>query len=172
MHKIAVLSFLLGVTVTLLTVFVLHEFGSDSGARTGAPANTSSADNSSRTDSQNALVFVKAVQGASGDGNEALKRSVIKAFAEDGLTMVQSPEPCAFIVTADVEITRLEEVDHVDIKWFVRSATDFLYGEVKQQNNMQRGALDRTWGDHALHAARGARDGIIEIVSNTRPACT
>ncbi len=172
MHKIAALSFLLGVTVTLLTVFVLLEFGSDSGARTGAPAKTSSSGNPSHTGSQNAPIFVKAVQGASGDGNEALKRSVIKALAEDGVTLVQSPEPCAFIVTADVAITRLEEVDHVDIKWFIHSATDFLVGEVKQQNNMKRGALNRTWGNHALHAARGARDGIMEIVNSTTPACT
>jgi len=95
-------------------------------------------------------IMIAGIQGAPGDGNQALRT--------------------AFGVM--LETQRTGGNDHVSIVWQVHDTDGRSLGEVAQLNEVPAGKLDQTWGTDASLAARGARDGIINIIRRQRPTCT
>ncbi len=109
------------------------------------------------------LVF-RGVQGAPGDGDQALGREVGKLLAQSGARVTTTPEPGALFLTARVSKTPGANSDRIAIVWEVQDANGANVGQVTQENEVPRGLLDNAWGEDAYYAAEGARDGIMELL--------
>ena len=109
------------------------------------------------------LVF-RGVQGAPGDGDQALGREVGKLLAQSGAQMTTTAQPGALILSAQVSKTQGANGDRIEIIWRVQDTNGENVGQVTQANEVPRGLLDNAWGEDAVYAAEGARDGIIELL--------
>lgn len=109
------------------------------------------------------LVF-RGVQGAPGDGDQALGREVGKLLAQSGAQMTTTARPGALILSAQVSKTPGANSDRIEIIWRVQDTNGENVGQVTQANDVPRGLLDNAWGEDAVYAAEGARDGIIELL--------
>ena len=109
------------------------------------------------------LVF-RGVQGAPGDGDQALGREVGKLLAQSGANMTTRTQPGALILSAQVSKTPGANSDRIEIIWRVQDTNGENVGQVTQANDVPRGLLDNAWGEDAVYAAEGARDGIIELL--------
>ena len=109
------------------------------------------------------LVF-RGVQGAPGDGDQALGREVGKLLAQSGARMSTTPQPGALFLTAQVSKTARADSDRIEIIWRVQDSSGENIGQVTQANDVPRGMLDNAWGEDAYYAAEGARDGIMELL--------
>ena len=109
------------------------------------------------------LVF-RGVQGAPGDGDQALGREVGKLLAQSGARMTNTPQPGALFLTAQVSKTPGANSDKIAIIWRVQDSNGENVGQVTQENDVPRGMLDNAWGEDAVYAAEGARDGIMELL--------
>lgn len=109
------------------------------------------------------LVF-RGVQGAPGDGDQALGREVGKLLAQSGAQMTTTAQPGALILSAQVSKTPGANSDRIEIIWRVQDTNGENVGQVTQANDVPRGLLDNAWGEDAVYAAEGARDGIIELL--------
>ena len=109
------------------------------------------------------LVF-RGVQGAPGDGDQALGREVGKLLAQSGARMSTTAQPGALFLTAQVSKTPRADSDRIEIIWRVQDSSGENIGQVTQANDVPRGMLDNAWGEDAFYAAEGARDGIMELL--------
>jgi len=106
----------------------------------------------------------RGVQGAPGDGDQALSREVGKLLAQSGARMTQTAQPGALVLSAQVSKTPGATSDRIEIIWRVQDQNGENVGQVTQANDVPRGMLDNAWGEDATYAAEGARDGIIELL--------
>jgi len=104
------------------------------------------------------------VQGAPGAGDVALSREVGKLLAQSGARMSATAQPGALFLTAEVSKTPGANLDRIAIVWRVQDSSGANIGQVTQENDVPRGMLDNAWGDDAVYAAEGARDGIMELL--------
>ena len=109
------------------------------------------------------LMF-RGVQGAPGDGDQALSREVGKLLAQSGAQMTTTAQPGALVLSAQVSKTPGANSDRIEIIWRVQDSNGENVGQVTQANDVPRGLLDNAWGEDAVYAAEGARDGIIELL--------
>lgn len=112
------------------------------------------------------------VRGAPGDGNTSLRTAFGVMLENAGIPQVETLEGCTLAVSAEVSTLRLGNNQKVSIVWQVQDAEGNPLGEVAQLNNVEYGALDKEWGTDASLAARGARDGIMDIMKLPRPGCS
>jgi len=116
-------------------------------------------------------VMIADVRGAPGDGNTSLRTAFGVMLENLDIPQVDELEGCTVAVSAEVSTLRLGNNQKVSIVWQVHDAEGQSLGEVAQLNNVTYGALEKEWGTEASLAARGARDGIIEIMNRPRPGC-
>ncbi|MGF1456050.1 MAG: hypothetical protein ACFB6R_11840 [Alphaproteobacteria bacterium] len=119
-------------------------------------------------------IVLRPVSGAPGDGGKTLTVSLARMLAEaqfDVDTRWQAedaPVPFgAVVVLGEVEVTTLDTgVDRVDLIWTVLDHRAQWMGEIKQTNTVPRGTLDESWGEVAVYAAHGAKEGILGLLAH------
>lgn len=116
-------------------------------------------------------IFLMGVQGAPGDGNQALSRAIEVILTTAKVPLVEQLGPCTVAVSAEVSILRQDTAEQVNIVWIVHDENGRALGEVAQSSTIAAGEFDGAWGTEASLAARGARDGIISIMRRPRPGC-
>ena len=117
-------------------------------------------------------IMIAGIQGAPGDGNEALRAAFGVMLENAEIPQVDDLDDCALAVSAEISRERTEDNDRVSIVWQVHDARGHSLGEVAQLNEFPSGKLDKAWGTDASLAARGARDGIVNIIRRQKPSCT
>ena len=117
-------------------------------------------------------IMIANIQGAPGDGNQALKTAFGVMLENAEIPQVDDLEDCALAVSAEISTQRTGSNDQVSIVWQVHNSSGRSLGEVAQLNEVPAGKLDKTWGTDASLAARGARDGIVNIIRRQRLTCT
>jgi len=116
-------------------------------------------------------VYVTDVTGAPGDGNSALRRSMIVALGGQGLKIAEGVELAAFTVSSEVSVGIPEDgAQPVRIVWSVRDVTGAIVGRAEQANAVPVGSLDGRWGQTAAFVAAAAVDGIIDIIARNDPS--
>lgn len=116
-------------------------------------------------------IMIAGIQGAPGDGNSALKEAFGVMLENANIRKVDALEDCTLAVSAEISTQRAGDNDRVSIIWQVHDSKGRSIGEVEQVNEVAAGKLDRTWGTDASLAARGARDGIINIIRRQQLSC-
>ena len=117
-------------------------------------------------------IMIAGIQGAPGDGNEALRTAFGVMLENAKIPRVDDLDDCALAVSAEISRERTGDNDRVSIIWQLHDAKGHSLGEVALINEVPSGKLDLTWGTDASLAARGARDGIVNIIRRQKPTCT
>ena len=117
-------------------------------------------------------IMIAGIQGAPGDGDAALRTAFGIMLENAEIPQVDELEGCALAVSAEISTERTGGNDHVSIIWQIHDRNGQSLGEVAQLNEVPAGKLDNKWGTDASLAARGARDGIINIIRRQKPTCT
>ncbi len=119
-------------------------------------------------------IILRAVTGAPGDGGRTLTTVLANLLSEAKYevdTMWQTEDRQiphgAVVVLGKVEISELENnIDRIDLIWSVFDHRGQRLGRIVQTNTVPRGRLDGSWGEIAVYAAQGAREGILGLLAH------
>jgi len=113
-----------------------------------------------------ARVAVLGVQGAPGDGNEALVRQLKAQLPKLDVTVQDNANGADFVVAGLVRTAPVPASDltRVEIVWQVVDAAGHDLGRVIQMNDVPNGTLDHFWGDVAVAVAQEAAAGVKEMI--------
>jgi hypothetical protein len=114
---------------------------------------------------------VGSVEGAPGDGSEALARAITELLKKQDLAIITDPHAEAdLILTAEVAVARPKAgKQNVKIVWHLRLKDGGEIGTVGQENDVPAGLLDGPWGDVAYMVGVSAQEGIMQLVSRGAP---
>ena len=116
-------------------------------------------------------LLMRGVEGAPGDGGEALANAITMLLKRQDVAVVSGPQAKADLsLDADVGVAKPESgKQHVKIVWHVRRPDGSEIGNVVQENDVPAGLLNGPWGDVAYTVAVSAQDGIIELIARGSP---
>ena len=111
-------------------------------------------------------VALMPVEGSPGSGGDAeLTAALRKTLIDAGWPVVNKPQPDALTIVGRVRVAEKGAGNQsVSVRWVVRSPNGKTLGDVKQANDVPRGALDSGWGPVAFAVAESAATGIFDIV--------
>ncbi|MDX2223278.1 MAG: hypothetical protein SFV21_11040 [Rhodospirillaceae bacterium] len=113
-------------------------------------------------------VSVKPVEGAPGDGREALQLAMIQVLAENGVKRDDVSPDVVVIGRVDVRPAVGGE-DFVEIFWRAIGQDGQDLGEAKLSNTIPRGALDGAWGATAFAIAEAAAPDLMTLLALVPP---
>ena len=111
-------------------------------------------------------VVVYRVDGAPGDGAEALLHGMQRALRMKRVPVVDGITEDTYVVLGAVHVVSgpTPQQQTVQIDWTVIRPDGRRVGSVRQQNNVETGRLDSTWGTIATAAAYGGADGVVSLL--------
>lgn len=113
-------------------------------------------------------VAVVPVTGSPGGGDAELTAAMRKTLSAAGWPVVSKPQPDALTVEGRVNIAEKGNAQSVSVRWAVKAPDGKTLGDVKQANDVPKGALDNGWGGAATAVAEAAATGIFDIVKRYR----
>jgi hypothetical protein len=117
-----------------------------------------------------ARVFVRAVEGAPGDGRTSLTQAIRHILAQNNVTVVEQEDAEALLALGTVRLQDRGAVQLVQIEWRVLKPDGTTAGTVSQQNQIPKGLLDGPWGPTATAAASGSAEGLLQILRSAAAA--
>ena len=109
-------------------------------------------------------VAVVPVKGSPGGGDTELTAAMRKTLSAAGWPVVSKPQPDALTIIGRVKLAAKGDAQSVSVRWEVQTPDGKTLGEVKQANDVPKGALDKGWGPAATAVAQAAAPGIYDIV--------
>ncbi len=116
----------------------------------------------------NAPIAFRGVFGAPGDGDRSLSAALRQLLISAGERIVPEGTPGAMVLAGQVEKKPGSGGDVISITWRLEDALGGGVGQVLQENEVPRGALDGAWGEDAGYAAEGALDGVKQLIAAAR----
>jgi hypothetical protein len=111
------------------------------------------------------LLGVASVTGASGDGNESLRRAFEAVLRRTGLPVAATPDAATVRIHGVVKLTDLEGGQKkLDITWTFRRPDGAEIGVMTQHNAVQDGQVKTRWGPLAYDITLAAIDGVVNIL--------
>jgi len=107
---------------------------------------------------------MKPVEGAPGDGREALQTAVIQALAAKGARRDDVSPDVVLIARVDLRPAGSGQ-EFVEITWRAITQDGQDLGEAKLNNTIPRGALSGPWGPSALTIADAAVPDLMELLA-------
>jgi hypothetical protein len=110
-------------------------------------------------------VAVVSVEGAPGDGNEALKTAFEAVLKRSGLPVAADPTQAVLRIYGKVATKPGDGgVEKLAITWSLRDAGDVEIGTLTQSNNVSQGRLDTTWGAMAYDVTTAMVGSVVEML--------
>lgn len=116
-------------------------------------------------------VSVRPVEGAPGDGREALRLAVIQVLNQNGIRRDD--------VTPDITLTckmqsqpARDGLQQVSIVWQATTRDGADLGTMRLDNTIPNGALDGPWGPTAFAIADAAAADLVTLITSTSPAAS
>lgn len=114
-------------------------------------------------------VAVPAVKGATGSGSKELTIAMRDALQQAGWPILTAARGDALTVQGRVVIGEAHgATQSVKIVWDVLTPDGKNLGNLKQDNAVPAGSLDKEWGDNARYAAEAAAEGIFSLIQKYR----
>jgi len=114
------------------------------------------------------VASIPAVTGAPGDGNAALANAMRQELQQAGVNSA-SPGQKGYTVAGKVTAGPVKDgKQSIKIDWRVTDPAGGLLATVSQNNDIQAGALDGSWGNIASDAAQGAASRIKQLIDDHR----
>jgi hypothetical protein len=115
---------------------------------------------------QRSRFAVVSVEGAPGDGNEALKTAFEAVLQRAGLPVTGNPEEAAILIYGIVSVTPVDGGrDALSLVWTLRDPDGKEIGELKQSNQVRRGELDVKWGALAYDITSAVISDVTRIMA-------
>ncbi|MDA0229144.1 MAG: hypothetical protein O3B21_03040 [Proteobacteria bacterium] len=111
---------------------------------------------------------VQPVDGAPGDGRQALTQAMRQALVQSGFISAESLENASFIVLGSVYVAEAPDShlhQSITVDWAVLTADGVRIGTVSQSNVLPLGALDGGWGEIARVVAENGAQGIVAMLA-------
>ncbi|NKB56179.1 MAG: hypothetical protein GKS00_07565 [Alphaproteobacteria bacterium] len=116
-------------------------------------------------------IGVVAVEGAPGDGNEALKKAFEAVLKSAGVPVAPDPKLAAIQVFGKVDVaSQSEGVDKIAIEWVLRKPDGSEIGVLKQNNTIKNGQASAEWGPLAYDVTFAMIDSIADILQTMERA--
>lgn len=114
------------------------------------------------------IALIPAVTGAPGDGNAALANAMRQELQQAGVS-TGNPGQKGYTVAGKVTAGAVKDgKQSIKIDWRVSDPAGGLLATVSQNNEIQAGALDGSWGNIASDAAQGAASRIKQLIDEHR----
>ena len=108
--------------------------------------------------------LIKPVQGAPGNGNEALTAALKSALRDRDLTISEDPRQAGFVIQGVVDTgDAVNGRQYVRIIWRVNTVTGEEVGKAVQENTVVAGSLNGEWGHVAEVVSHAAVKGIKDL---------
>lgn len=111
-------------------------------------------------------VHLGPVDGAPGDGREALATALIAALDLRGIRVAAADAEVP-LITATVTVAPSPNGERLAIRWAVLNPDGSEIGAVEQENEILPGKLDGRWGPLAYDIATGAAEGLEDLLKST-----
>lgn len=112
----------------------------------------------------NPVILVKTVDGAPGDGNQALMLAIKQALRVRNFMVTEDPRQAVFLVDGRVEIAPAANGrQRAKVVWTVTTVSGGQVGRAIQENTIPAGSLNGAWGQVAAMVANAAADGVEEL---------
>jgi hypothetical protein len=118
------------------------------------------------------LIAVHPAIGAPGDGGQALATAMSAALRRSQVSLADFPGAApSFIVDVTVAVAPpISGRQKVTIAWSLHRPDGAQVGQVKQENAVDAGSLDKVWGLTAYDAANAAAPGITALIEQAKRA--
>lgn len=127
-------------------------------------------DPSEATSSLFTRVNLAGVEGAPGDGNEALTHALAQYLGRHNVQLVPRKEENAYVIEGRVSLAKSGAAEEtVSILWLLADAKGHELARIEQANAVPTGALNARWGETAVYAAEGAADGLLSAMAKLGP---
>lgn len=114
-------------------------------------------------------VAVPTVQGATGSGNADLTKAMRQVLRDAGWPVVNAPVPDALTIRGKVKTGPANGATQtVKLEWVVTTPDGKRLGDITQANDVDKGSLDKGWGENARFASEAAATGIFKLIQNYR----
>jgi len=112
-------------------------------------------------------LFLGAVTGAPGDGDNALTIAMLRDLPGGDTKLVTDPADADFTITGHVK-TQPDTNNQllVELDWVVQDTSHRKIGQVTQLHDLKPGDIEPYWGDVAAAAAAEAATGVNEVITN------
>jgi hypothetical protein len=112
----------------------------------------------------NPIILVKMVEGAPGDGNQALMLAIKQALRVRNFMVTEDPRQAVFLIDGRVEIAPAANGrQRAKVVWTVTTVSGGQVGRAIQENTIPAGSLNGAWGQVATMVANAAADGVEEL---------
>jgi hypothetical protein len=113
---------------------------------------------------QPTAILVGTIDGAPGDGAASLKRALEFVLRQSDIPVAGADRADALTLVGTIEMGRpADGLQKVAIRWVMLLPDGREVGDVRQENAVPAGSLDRAWGNTALLVAEAAYDGIVAL---------
>ncbi|MGQ0664669.1 MAG: hypothetical protein ACT4P2_14050 [Pseudomonadota bacterium] len=110
-------------------------------------------------------VVIRDITGAPAEGGHSLARALAFTLRQAQVTVADELGDDDLVVLGNVTITaRGGDLRAVEILWTVLGSDGEEIGQVRQDNDVPAGLLERGWAEIALAVAEGAAQGIAELI--------
>ena len=118
------------------------------------------------------LIAVHQATGAPGDGDQALATAMSAALRHAQVSLADFPGAVPnYVVEVAVAVTPpLSGKQKVSIAWTLNRPNGEQIGQVKQENAVEAGSLNKVWGLTAYDAANAAAPGITALLDRVKNA--
>lgn len=119
-----------------------------------------------------AVVAVRPVTGAPGDGGNALTRSMAEVLRRSHVALAERPQDKETLVLAGrVEMSApAGGKQQVKISWALSRSDGREVGQISQENAVPAGSLNSVWGDVAYAVASAAAPGVTALIERAKAA--
>lgn len=115
---------------------------------------------------QRSRFAVVSVEGAPGDGNEALKTAFEAVLRRAGLPVTANPEEAAILIYGVVTVKPAADgSDSLSLVWTLRDPEGAEIGELRQSNQVRHGELDAKWGALAYDITAAVISDVTRIMA-------
>ncbi|MSO84579.1 MAG: hypothetical protein EXR04_01315 [Rhodospirillales bacterium] len=112
----------------------------------------------------NPVILVKTVEGAPGDGNQALMLAIKQSLRVRDFMVTEDPRQEVFLIEGRVEIAPpANGRQRAKVVWTVTTVSGGQVGRAVQENAIPSGSLNGAWGQVATMVANAAADGVEEL---------
>lgn len=114
-------------------------------------------------------LYLVGVDGAPGDGNAALVRSLKLVMARGGGKIADSLDRATHLIMGSVEVSDTKaDSQLLIVSWAVTGLDGIELGEVTQSNRVPITLTAGRWGELAYAIAEGAGEGIFDILERAK----
>ncbi len=112
----------------------------------------------------NPVIVVRSVEGAPGDGNQALILAIKQSLRVRDFMVTEDPRQAVFQIDGKVEVAPpANGRQRAKVTWIVTTVSGGQVGRAIQENTIPAGSLNGAWGQVAAMVANAAADGVEEL---------